>query len=107
MVAGEFTGGELVVPELKVQVALQPNDVIFIRSRLLEHFLAPFSGTRYVFVSFHHASLFEQVDENEEQVHQRVGPETRAMKKNAIHFLGRRNSVFFIVTRPNTRDTIE
>lgn len=64
---GEFTGGELVIPELSVQIALQPNDIVFMRSRLLEHFLAPFSGERYAFIYFQHENLFEESNDAKDQ----------------------------------------
>ncbi|KAI9778042.1 MAG: hypothetical protein M1816_004285 [Peltula sp. TS41687] len=99
LVTGQFEGGELVVPELGVQIALQPDDVIFMRSRLLEHFLAPFRGERYAFVYFQHQNLFEEsndkknqpqslrgvmdakVEEKSQPAKEFVGAETRASKR--------------------------
>ncbi|KAI9783275.1 MAG: hypothetical protein M1816_001450 [Peltula sp. TS41687] len=67
LVTGQSTGGELVIPELGVRIALQPDDVLFMRSRLLEHFLAPFSGERYAFIYFQHQNLFEESNDTKNQ----------------------------------------
>ncbi|KAI9780820.1 MAG: hypothetical protein M1816_002656 [Peltula sp. TS41687] len=96
LVSGSFTGGELVIPELSVQIALQPGDILLMRSRLLEHFLAPFSGERYAFIYFQHQDLFEDVksrprrtgaldakDKEKVQSGKEIGgPETRARKQD-------------------------
>ena len=36
---GDFTGGELVIPVLKMMFKFQPGDVIFFRSTILEHYV--------------------------------------------------------------------
>lgn len=53
---GEFIGGELVIPTLKLSLKFQPGDVIFFRSTLLYHYLMPFVGQRtsFVFLSHEH-----------------------------------------------------
>ena len=81
-VTGSFTGGELVVPELGVQIALKPDDVLFMRSRLLEHFLAPFRGERYAFIYFHHQDLFETPSKYDEEQSPSAEKEVGGSKKD-------------------------
>lgn len=49
---GEFEGGELCLPGLGYNVPFQPGDVVLFRSAVLEHWVAPFEGTRYSCVFF-------------------------------------------------------
>ncbi|KAI9825553.1 MAG: hypothetical protein M1826_006943 [Phylliscum demangeonii] len=49
---GDYDGGELVIPALKCKISLQPGDVLFFRSAVLEHWVAPFTGERYALVYF-------------------------------------------------------
>lgn len=60
IVLGDFTGGEVVLPGLKVQLLHRPGDVIFFRSAVLEHFVAPFKGERTEVVFFTKNDLFEE-----------------------------------------------
>lgn len=56
---GDFTGGELVIPALKMMFKFQPRDVIFFRSTLLEHYVLPFTGDRTSLLFFtHHNVIF-------------------------------------------------
>ena len=41
-----YKGGEVVLPALDVQLHHELGDVIFFRSTVLEHFVAPFQGDR-------------------------------------------------------------
>lgn len=43
---GDFSGGNLVFPDLGVKLDFQPRDIVFFRSRLLEHFITDFEGER-------------------------------------------------------------
>lgn len=54
---GGFTGGELVIPVLKMVFKFQPGDVIFFRSALLEHYVLPFEGDRTSLVFFTHHNV--------------------------------------------------
>ena len=65
---GAFTGGEFVIPGLKVKFPFQPGDVIFINSRLLQHFVTEWKpydfpdgtkGGRYSIVHFNHENIVE------------------------------------------------
>jgi hypothetical protein len=56
---GNFTGGNLVLPALGVQLQHEAGDVIFFRSAVLEHWVAPFKGERTAFVFFTKANMFE------------------------------------------------
>lgn len=56
---GEFEGGELVLPTLKLALKFQPGDVVFFRSALLYHYLMPFVGHRTSFVFFTHQDVVE------------------------------------------------
>lgn len=50
VVLGDFEGGELYLPDVRIAFPHQSRDVIFIRARLLEHFIGEYQGTRYVLV---------------------------------------------------------
>ena len=54
---GNFTGGELVIPALKMTFKFEPGDVIFFRSTLLEHYVLPFTGDRTLLVFFTHHNV--------------------------------------------------
>ena len=54
---GNFTGGELVIPMLKMKFKFQPGDVIFFRSTVLEHYVLPFVGDRTSLVFFTHHNI--------------------------------------------------
>jgi len=65
---GSFAGGHLVLPNLQVKFPFQPGDVIFINSRLLQHFVTEWKpvdlpdgtrGGRYSIVHFVHAKIAE------------------------------------------------
>jgi hypothetical protein len=65
---GSFTGGEFVVPGLKVKFPFQPGDVIFIKSSLLTHFVTPWEpanspdgkrGCRFSIVHFTHQKIVD------------------------------------------------
>lgn len=58
-VIGDFTGGELVLSAIGCKLQHQPGDVVFFRSAILEHFVAPFQGNRTSFVFFTKDDLFE------------------------------------------------
>lgn len=49
---GEFEGGEMILPELQMQLRFQQGGVIFLRSALFEHFIAPFTGERAATIFF-------------------------------------------------------
>lgn len=53
---GAFSGGELCLPQLDVKLAFQPGDVVFFRSAVLEHFIAPCTLPRSSFVFFSHSN---------------------------------------------------
>jgi len=62
VVGGEFTGGELSFPELKMKFAVQPGDVIAFRSYLLVHEVLNYNGERYSAVFFQDQNVFSAVD---------------------------------------------
>jgi hypothetical protein len=41
---GSFEGGEFVIPELRCKFSLHPGDVIFLRGRLLKHYVTPWNA---------------------------------------------------------------
>lgn len=49
---GRFEGKETVEPELEVQLRVQEGDAIFLRSAILEHFVAPFAAESAATVFF-------------------------------------------------------
>ena len=51
-VFGNFTGGELCLPQTGDKVPLQPGQVIAFRAGQLAHFTAPVEGTRMVITGF-------------------------------------------------------
>lgn len=56
---GDFTGGDVVLPSLKRRIPMPPGTLVFIRARLLEHYIAPFEGHRYGMVCFFHEGVLE------------------------------------------------
>lgn len=65
-VFGTFSGGEFVVPELKLKFPFQPGDVIFIKGQMLQHFVTPWSprgvkGERFCITHFTHQALVDSV----------------------------------------------
>jgi hypothetical protein len=65
---GSFTGGEFVVPALKVKFPFQPRDVIFIKSSLLEHYITEWEpaefpdrqpGCRFSIVHYMHQDIVD------------------------------------------------
>ena len=65
---GSFVGGEFVIPGLKVKFPFQPGDVVFINSRLFQHFVTDWEpsdfpdgrkGARYSIVHFNHQNVVE------------------------------------------------
>ncbi|KAI9769841.1 MAG: hypothetical protein M1840_003835 [Geoglossum simile] len=61
---GDFCGGEFIVPELGLKLDFKPGDVIFLRSAVLEHFVAPFDGQRSSIVYFTHGNLSDNISDN-------------------------------------------
>jgi hypothetical protein len=58
MAVGNYKGGAVVLPALGIQLQHEPGDVIFFRSAVLEHFVAPFEGDRAAVVFFTKNDLF-------------------------------------------------
>jgi hypothetical protein len=56
---GDFKGGELCLPSLGYRIPFQPGDVVLFRSAVLEHWVAPFKGTRYSCVFFTKQNLWK------------------------------------------------
>lgn len=59
---GDFSGGNLVFPDLGIKLDFKPGDVIFFRSRLLEHFVGSFEGERSSLVFFTHQDVLDYED---------------------------------------------
>ena len=57
---GNFDGGHLVLPDLQVKLDFKPGDIIFFRSRLLEHFVTDFQGERSSMVFFTHENVLKR-----------------------------------------------
>jgi hypothetical protein len=66
-VFGKFDGAPLYVPQLQARVPHERRDVVFIRSRLLQHFSEEFQilagGGRYVLVFTNHQAVFDYLSE--------------------------------------------
>jgi hypothetical protein len=56
---GEFEGGDLCIPGLGLKLQHRPEDVVFLRSSLLEHFVSDFDGSRTSLVFFSHENLID------------------------------------------------
>ena len=63
---GDFSGGYLALPDLRVKLDFKPGDIIFFRSRLLEHFITDFEGERSNMVFFTHENVLKYGMEAEE-----------------------------------------
>lgn len=63
---GDFSGGYLALPDLGVKLDFKPGDIIFFRSRLLEHFVTDFEGERSSMVFFTHENVLKYQYEAEE-----------------------------------------
>lgn len=59
--AGDFTKGDLVLPDLGVSIPYQPGDVVFMRSAILEHFISTYDGLRTSLVWFTHDDVLEKL----------------------------------------------
>lgn len=69
---GDYDGGNLVFPDLKLEVELRPGDLVCFRSHLIEHFNRSFSGYRNSLVFFSSHTLFFPA-EISPQVPKRIG----------------------------------
>jgi hypothetical protein len=57
-----WTGGDLVLPQFKLRFQYLQGDVVFFRSRIVEHSIQPFEGDRTALVMFtHEKDLSEDV----------------------------------------------
>ena len=63
---GDFSGGYLALPDLRVKLDFKPGDIIFFGSRLLEHFVTDFEGKRSSMVFFTHENVLKYGVEAEE-----------------------------------------
>ena len=68
MAFGSFSGGHLQVPQTGRQFQLEPGDVIFMRSHILQHSVSGFTGDRYGVVMFTHSSVMPK--ESSQRQHQ-------------------------------------
>lgn len=57
---GEWEGGDLIFPQLKVRVKLKPRNILAFRSNLLVHGNLLCSGVRHSLVFFTHNNLFPE-----------------------------------------------
>jgi hypothetical protein len=64
VVFGEYTDGRLCLPDINVALPYRSGDVVFLRSWALKHFIWPFVGTRYVFVSTTSESIVRWLQES-------------------------------------------
>lgn len=62
---GDFEGGELCLPGIGCKIPFQPGDVVLFRSAVLEHWVAPFQGTRYSCVFFTKQSTWAPFDDDD------------------------------------------
>lgn len=65
---GNFTGGELVLPEAQVIIEQRPGYLLLCRSSRLIHYVRPFKGTRRCVVMFNHIKPFANLDIDEDGV---------------------------------------
>jgi len=73
VVFGSFTGGEFVVPQLRLKFPHRPGDVIIIKGQLLQHFVTPWKpkekgGERFCITHFTHQNLIDSVEERLETI---------------------------------------
>jgi hypothetical protein len=66
-VFGSFTGGNFVIPELRIKFPFQPGDVIFLKGQMLAHFVTPWEkkgedGERFSIVHFNHQKVADWVN---------------------------------------------
>jgi len=61
---GEWEGGDLIFPQLKVRIKLKPGNILAFRSNLLVHGNLPYSGVRHSLVFFTHNNLFPETFQN-------------------------------------------
>ena len=54
---GDFTGAELAIKEMKIEIQLRPGDLVAFKSHLLTHWNKPMQGTRYS-LFFAHDNMF-------------------------------------------------
>ena len=60
MAFGDFSGGYLEVPQTGRMFKLEPGDIIFMRSHILQHSVSQFTGERYGIVMFSHGSVMKE-----------------------------------------------
>ena len=56
-VAGDFFGGDLVLPEVGVSCDYLCGDLVLMRSKEVMHCITKFVGARYSFVAFGHENM--------------------------------------------------
>lgn len=56
---GNYTGGELVLPDLRLRLAYGPGHFVICKTSSLIHFVARWKGTRITVVHFTHQSIIE------------------------------------------------
>jgi len=58
---GDFEGGHLEIPQLGIELQLEPDDVLFMRSKTLVHAVGKVkTGLRYSMVYFTHSGMIEE-----------------------------------------------
>jgi hypothetical protein len=84
---GEWEGGDLIFPQLKVRIKLKPGNILAFRSNLLLHGNLPCSGVRHSLVFFTHNNLFSETfvhvkNNNSNNQKKRKSNVTNNQKKN-------------------------
>ena len=55
---GNFVGGDVYIPHLRLRMRLQPGDIIILRGRVLPHEILMFTGQRISIPHFTHSSVW-------------------------------------------------
>jgi hypothetical protein len=56
-VLGNFTGGDLILPQLRIRIPLKPGQILFLRTRYVVHYASDYQGIRYIFSGFMDSTL--------------------------------------------------
>lgn len=59
---GDFVGGDLYLPSLRVRLRLEPGDLALIRGRILPHSILSWTGQRISMPHFTHSSVWRDVE---------------------------------------------
>jgi hypothetical protein len=58
---GNFVGGDVYIPHLRLQIRLQPGDIVIVRGRVVPHQILMFTGQRISIPHFTHSSIWRML----------------------------------------------